>query len=274
MSKLRTSPELLKDLQQIPILIYHKIDHRREIGINAISPAQFRKQMEWLYRHRYQTITFEDLLNQATLPEKPIIITFDDGYASVYEHALPILASLNMRAVVYVISGYVGKNNAWDISLNGRRFAHLSKMQIVELLKHHWEVGAHSVTHRALPYLSERMAYREIESSKKSLEDLFGVSVISFAYPFGLQTPREEAIVRTCGFSYACKGIRGKESQSTFDIQRYPVYSTESLNSFRKKLQYPLPATHRLKLLGLGLPVYLMPLYQKIFYRHLELDQA
>ena len=265
---------MLKNLQQIPILIYHKIDPRREIGINAISPAQFREQMEWLHRHRFQTITFEDLQNPSALPKKPLIITFDDGYASVYEHALPILASLNMRAVVFVISGYVGKYNEWDISLNGHRYAHLSPVQIDELRKNNWEVGAHSVTHRALPYLPERIAYREIECSKKSLEDLLGAPVLSFAYPFGLQTRREIEMARSCGFKYACKGIRGNVSQSTFDIQRYPVYSTESMNSFRKKLQHPLPASHRLKLLSLGLPVYLVPLYQKIFNRHLELDQV
>ena len=272
MNNHHTAPKLLNYLQQIPILIYHKIDPRSEIGINAISPKQFRRQMEWLHHHQYQAITFNDLQNSASLPQKPVIITFDDGYESVYEYALPITASMDMRASVYIISAFVGKKNIWDLSLDGRRFSHLSKEQIRDLCKNKWEVGAHSVTHRALPYLPEHEAYQEIEYSKKSIEDLTGQPVISFAYPFGLQTKREMEIVRECGFQYACKGIRGKQSSTVFDLQRYPVYSTESLKSFRKKLHHPVPTAHRLKLLSLGLPVYIMPIYQKIFNRQLKLD--
>ena len=82
--------------------MYHKIDSRMEVGINALSPREFQEQMNYLHQEGYQTITFRDLLFAADIPEKTVIITFDDAYESVYKNALPVMERYGQRGVVYV----------------------------------------------------------------------------------------------------------------------------------------------------------------------------
>ncbi len=99
----------------IPILSYHKITPQKEFGINTVTPARFRQQMQYLREKKFQSVTFQDIIH-GHLPPKPILITFDDGYACVYDHALPILKSINFRAVIFNHNRLSGQKNSWDAS--------------------------------------------------------------------------------------------------------------------------------------------------------------
>jgi peptidoglycan/xylan/chitin deacetylase (PgdA/CDA1 family) len=118
-------------VHRIPILNYHKIDQRFEWGLNTVKPVRFRQQMQLLKDGGFTPVNFHRVESGA-LPEKPIIITFDDGYESVYDSALPVLQELDFTAVVFIITDYMGEENTWDANIGGIRFQHLNAGQIRE----------------------------------------------------------------------------------------------------------------------------------------------
>ncbi|RMG33682.1 MAG: hypothetical protein D6732_11730 [Methanobacteriota archaeon] len=265
---------ILVRLLHVPVLTYHKIDVRRELGLNSISPSRFRKQIEFLSRAGYQGITFKEVLYSQNLPEKSVIITFDDGYESVFKYAYPVLKEYGFRAVVYVISGFVGQWNSWDIRPGGVKFRHLDESQIKALLSAGWEIGAHGVTHRALTSLSSKELEREIFLCKTQLSELCGNSIDTIAYPFGLHNPMVHQVVKAAGFQLGCGSIRNLNgSLSAFQIPRIPVYWGEGKRAFCQKLKgLNIPKHERVKLLTLSLPSVVTPIYQKLFCKQLFVD--
>ncbi len=250
----------------IPIFTYHKIDTVREWGLNVVSPEKFREQMEWLHREGYRAVTFRQL--ESALPDdgKPIVITFDDGYQSVYQYAFPVLQELNFSAVVFVITGYRGTWNSWDANLGGIRFRHLEDGQIRELTQAGWEAGSHTVTHRSLIYLNENDLRRELVESREVLENLTGQPVHTLAYPFGQQNARVRQMVRAAGYRYGCMNLWGNpRPEPELLLKRIPVYGIDSLTNFRRKLGSGM--AHQLEIARLRLiswPARLTGLYQKI----------
>src|SRR5437868_12091136 len=100
---------------KLTILMYHKIDELRA-GVrhpgNYVSPEQFRRQMDALLLWGYRTITFEQWLDYRagslrSLPRRPLIVTFDDGYTCFDRHAWPVLRERGMRAMVFLVAGQI-----------------------------------------------------------------------------------------------------------------------------------------------------------------------
>lgn len=97
----------------IPVLMYHHVTP--EPGLVTVSPGTFRAQMEWLARHGYRAVGCDDLggfLEGRPLPSKSVLITFDDGYLDNYVYAYPVLRTLGLHAVVFLITGWVGDGQA------------------------------------------------------------------------------------------------------------------------------------------------------------------
>lgn len=274
MSKLRDRDSLRTLLAKIPILTYHKIETRREVGINALPPENFRAQLACLQELGYAAVTFRDLLTAPALPDKAVILTFDDAYASVYENALPLMQSYGFRGVVYAIGRFIGRWNDWDANLGGIRFRHMDRRQLRELVDAGWEIGAHSLTHRALSGLDAASLQREIIGSRDLLAEISGAPPVSFAYPFGMHHSRVREMVAAAGFPLACSGIRGSgDAADLLQLRRIPVYQFEGLGAYRKKLRVAdFPRLEYLKLRILSWPAILTPLYQKRFRRELFLE--
>lgn len=253
---------------KIPILTYHKIDDRREWGINSVRPASFFKQMKFLREAGYQPVTLWSLRN-GVIPLKPVIITFDDGYESVYINAFPILEQFGFTAVVFVISGYVNGWNTWDANLGGIRFRHLKTQQIRELAEAGFEIGSHGVTHRSLTQLAPDEVRSEMVISKKELEHITGKDILSVAYPFGLQTKMIRRVARSEGYEYGFINIWGKTSGADDScLRRLPVYRTDSISAFERKLTFGWKNRLEIgKLSVLSWPAHLTPVYQKYFKR-------
>jgi len=256
----------------IPILMYHKIDPRNEVGINAVSPERFRSHIQWLHSHGYETVTFSDL-DKTPLPEKPVILTFDDGYLSVYKHALPIMHEYGMRGVVYAISGFLGRHNTWDVNLGGITFLHLHADALKELQEFGWEIGAHTVTHRGLTLLKADEIRRELKESKQLLESRLGRSVNSVAYPFGLCNEEVRNIADEVGFKHGCVCLRhGLEISDILMLPRIPVYQFDRGAQLQKKLNLKSSDLEYFKLRMLSYPAVFTPWYQKMFKHELVLD--
>lgn len=267
-----TTDALQQMLERIPILTYHKIDPRREIGINSLSPENFRLQLQFLHENGYQTVTFKEILEQKELPPKPVILSFDDAYASVFDFAAPLMQEFNMRGIIFVISGFIGKANSWDANLGGLTFNHMNCRQLTTLVAEGWEVGAHTVTHRSLVHLSKNNVTKECLLAKDMLEQKLETAVVAFAYPFGQQNAAIRKAVAAAGYIFACAGAFHPDHgpRDLLKLPRYSVYQFESSAQLPDKLRLPFPpAFELLKLRLLNFPAKMTPYYQRLFKREL-----
>jgi peptidoglycan/xylan/chitin deacetylase (PgdA/CDA1 family) len=139
-------------------------------------PDEFRGQMETLKEWGYTSIPISLLVRAiasgASLPPRPVVITFDDGYDSVYNNAYPVMKELGFTGVTYLIVGALDSPE------------YMSSEQVAELIENDWEIGSHSMTHPHLPSVPDQVSY-EGGYSKSRLEQDYGVEVTTFAYPYG-----------------------------------------------------------------------------------------
>jgi peptidoglycan/xylan/chitin deacetylase (PgdA/CDA1 family) len=161
----------------------------------SVAPSDFAAQMDWLAQSGYHPITLDDLyafLSGARgLPSRPIVLTFDDGYADFYYAALPVLRSHDFKAVTYVVSGFMG------------RPGYMSSAQVAEADRTGIQIGSHTVDHPNLTRQSFGSLGYELAASKQSLEQLLGHPVLSFCYPSGRFNPRVMSAVQAAGYQDA-----------------------------------------------------------------------
>ncbi len=224
----------------VPILVYHKIDPRLEWGITRVSPIQFERQIDFLARTGYQTISFRDLFqNDFSNPnQKKIILTFDDAYQSIYQFAFPILKKYKFIATLFIISDFVGSDNRWDINLGWRKFKHLDWNEINLLVQDGWELGSHSSTHPDLRKCSEERLRQELAFSKHEIKAETGQESVIFSYPFGRYNTRIIQSVKEAGYQGACT-MHYHQFGSDLDPYQLPrqgVYLWDSLSDFKAKL--------------------------------------
>lgn len=185
---------------RVPILMYHYI---RTVNPNvdymgyqlSVTPSDFAKQMDWLARNGYHAVTTEELMGYLSgsngLPAKPVILSFDDGYADFYTGAIPILRSHDFTAVSYVVAGFIG------------RPGYMTSSQIVAAHRAGFEIGSHTVDHVNLTRQSDAGLRYQLVASKQALETILGTPVTSFCYPYGKYGAREMAAVEAAGYSDA-----------------------------------------------------------------------
>jgi peptidoglycan/xylan/chitin deacetylase (PgdA/CDA1 family) len=177
-------------MSTLPILTFHAID-----DINSLlsySPWHFEQLLNTMCASGWRCMALSEVvasIRQAIpLPARSFAITFDDGYRSVYTHALPVLRSLKLPATLFAISGLPDHSSERLPTLNNREMLNWSELK--ELGQAGVTIGAHTQTHAELPALSDAEIERELHGSKKILEDKLGVEVTSFAYPKGLYDAR------------------------------------------------------------------------------------
>jgi peptidoglycan/xylan/chitin deacetylase (PgdA/CDA1 family) len=212
----------------VPILTYHSLDYSG--AVTSVAPDDFREHMHILAERGFTGISLSALLDswdgRGTLPPRPVVITFDDGFANVLEHAAPLLSGLGFRATIFVVSGRCGQTNDWPTQVSGApRLPLLSWSDLGQMTAAGFEVGAHSVTHRPLTELPQSEAAKEIVESKAAIEDRLGQTVRTFAYPFGLFSRANGNVVRK-HFDGACSAKLGR-ARPTHDrhcLPRLDVY--------------------------------------------------
>jgi peptidoglycan/xylan/chitin deacetylase (PgdA/CDA1 family) len=218
----------------IPILTYHKISDQKEFGLTTVSPDIFKVQLETLKNHKYCLKTFKEIDENNVRAESAVMLTFDDGYESVYLHAFPLMQKFNFKGVVFIITDYIGKKNEWESYPILRKFSHLSKEQIIELHQAGFEIGSHGRRHLFLNNKPDKILKTEIEDSKKLIEDLTGSAVRSFCYPFGRYNQRVAEFVKSAGYKYAVGSaymIR-RPVKDPWQMKRRTIYSLDGMRSF------------------------------------------
>ena len=222
------------------VLVYHRVSDDRDPL--ALSPAKFRRQMEYLAANGFQgldAVTALDLLAAGQLEPRTVAITFDDGFEDVLDNAHPVLAGLGFSATVFVATAVIGGDGSYDFAVPGA--STLSWEQIRELdASNVLRFEPHSRTH-------DDDARDEIAESKAELEQQIGRETHAFCYPSGFVGPREGELTRQAGFRYGLTCEPGLNTASTdpYFIHRVHIDGTDSLRTFSAKVagshDRPLP---------------------------------
>ncbi|HZU04327.1 MAG TPA: polysaccharide deacetylase family protein [Ktedonobacteraceae bacterium] len=227
-----TLPWWLNKTAHIPILMYHSISihpGNEEREALAVTPEMFEAQMAYLARHSYTPITLERVYSyfagQATLPAKPIVLTFDDGYVDFYFNAYPILQKYGFHAVCFIITGAVGQEEylSWD---------QIREMQSSGLVS----FEAHTVTHPNLPKLSSIRLLSELADSKYILQAQTGRTSNFIAYPYGRTNLAVKQAAQQAGFLGGVGVWYGKASHAGMNMPRIQVDRQMSLQTFAARL--------------------------------------
>jgi peptidoglycan/xylan/chitin deacetylase (PgdA/CDA1 family) len=180
------------------VLTYHSISEGD--SPLKISPGLFAEQMEWL-RANVRIAPLAEvvvaLAERRPLPERTVVLTFDDGFRDFYSTAAPLLRRLALPATIFLPTGYCGRTNRWpgqphwvaeEVLLDWR--------QVIELTRDGFSFGAHSISHPILTSLSIEEAEQEVAGSKAQIEERTGQRVEFFAYPYGRWNPAVRDLVR------------------------------------------------------------------------------
>ncbi len=215
----------------MPILLYHRVSEEGSAQYR-VTPQVFREQMEWLKKEGYQAVTVSQVADVirggGTLPQKPVAITFDDGYLDTYENAFPILSELGFTATVYIITGTLGTDKS---------YGYMQEDALTELIAAGWEIGSHSVTHTSLKK-TKLGAGNEMRQSKVDLEKKLGIKVRSFSYPYGEANQEIKDLAAQMGYESGV-GIDILNTHTTrqlYFLTRREVYSSMTMTGFANLL--------------------------------------
>ncbi len=210
----------------VPILLYHSVACATAPRFKkwTVHPETFAVHMQYLYDQHYTPLTVTHwmrLLEQnSRLPERPIVISFDDGYADFLVNALPVLQRYEFEATLYIVTKYVGQSSAWLQGQGAGDRSLLTWAQVAEVNAAGIECGAHSHTHVQLDTVPLPEARDEIVRSKRELEQHLNQPVESFAYPYGYHNAHVRELVQEAGFASACAV---KHALSTVDDDRFAL---------------------------------------------------
>lgn len=196
-------PEIVKN---IPVIVYHSIAPTPTHSESAmqkrfrIDPENFTSQMQYLQDNKYTPITFDHysqyLLHDKEIPDKPIVLTFDDGLDNQFQYAFPILQKFNFTGTFFIYPGVTNHNKfmSWE--------------ELQTLVDNNYEIGSHTVIHYNLTSVDDEVLQNELVESKKILEDKLGITVTTLAYPHYAENETVRAAVLDAGYIAARAGWR------------------------------------------------------------------
>ncbi|MDS0528268.1 polysaccharide deacetylase family protein [Clostridium sp. SHJSY1] len=217
----------------IPVLYYHSVLPDSETPTKnevTISPEKLKEELKLVQSLGYTTLTISEvndyIINKKPIPQKSILITFDDGYTDNYVHAFPILKELNMKATIFVISSGIDSGY------------YMSKDQLKEMSDYGIDIESHTVNHVHLNTLSYEEQLKELKDSKAKIESVTNKPVLSIAYPFGDFNENSKKAAKDAGYSLAFTTNLGlsNRTDNPVALDRIYVSSEYSLEMFKDRL--------------------------------------
>lgn len=186
----------LNNIYVVPVLMYHSIDYHDKDSKLSVRPEDFARQMEFLYRKRYNVVGLDKIVKYAQkkeqIPPKTLAITFDDGYYNNYKSAYHVLKQYNIPATLFIIIDRIGKPGY----LGWKEIKEMSDSRIIT-------IGSHTMSHPFLTSLGPKELRRELAESKMILEKGLGRRVDFLCYPMGRFNPEIESMAREVGYKCA-----------------------------------------------------------------------
>ena len=211
---------------RVPILMYHSVREGDDYGDcppdfrpsgYRVGPGRFERQLDILRRHGYRSIGLEELLawhrRKLTLPEKSLLLTFDDGYLDNHRLAFPLLKKYGFRASFFISASALDEEGM------------MGESEIADLKAGGMEIGSHGFTHRILTGKSRLFLNRELEGSRELLEKRLNFRVDFYSLPRGYAPSGLTKEGKRAGYRGICTSIPGLNAVTTdpFRWKRMPI---------------------------------------------------
>lgn len=213
--------------QSVPVLMYHRVGTPQKDSIvpgQYVTPERLRSQLTVLRRWGFVGRSPIQVLNEAygasSCSHKDVIVTFDDGYESVFNHAFPILQEFKFSSLTFLVSDCVGKTNEWDEKIGDVTEKLMSYEQVKEGIGLGMEFGCHTATHAHGNAISESDFQSEVFGSKAAIEKSLNLECPTFCYPYGEDGENVRKAVQAAGFRYAFSVRKGRLHPET---ERYRI---------------------------------------------------
>jgi peptidoglycan/xylan/chitin deacetylase (PgdA/CDA1 family) len=225
--------------------MYHQVSRRPVAGFEKYTVALggFMSQMAWLARSGHTPITLDRLLDaratRAPLPSRPVVITFDDTYRDCVDLAVPVMQARGFTATFYLVAGDMGATSRWLRRERGFELPLIDWSCARQLLAAGFHCGSHTVTHPRLADLPPEACRRELEDSRRLLEDRLDTEVRHLAYPFGSYDAGVREAAAEAGYRSACSVRIGLSppDDDPLALHRVHVDGGDSLPDFVCKLR-------------------------------------
>jgi peptidoglycan/xylan/chitin deacetylase (PgdA/CDA1 family) len=217
----------------VPVLMYHVIANppaSAQLPELYVDPKAFVRQMEWLKSQGFQGVSLNQVYDAwfsgGELPEKPVVVSFDDGYRSQYVYARPELRKLGWPGVLSAISGRIGQPNA-----------ELSDAMVSQMIRDGWELDSHTIHHLDVTTLDASQLQEEIAGSRRDLQRRFHQPVNFFCYPAGRFDAQAIQAVRAAGYLGATTTDEGLASKGEmYTLKRVRVDGSDGVAGLERKL--------------------------------------
>lgn len=225
---------------RVPILMYHRIavlngdEPAVTVGL-TVDPGEFQLQMAWLHDHGYHTVSqlqlYQALEEGKDLPEKPIVLTFDDGYRGIATIAAPIMSQFGYFGTAYVITDRIAESRKTAPTW-------LTWPQLRILEQRGWDIGSHTVSHTEIPHMSEEAAMKTLRQSRFALERHLGHPVQWFCYPAGSVNQAAVDAVRKAGYVLATTTKEGDtlSAQDPLQLERIRISNSTGVRGLAAAL--------------------------------------
>ncbi len=236
---------------EIPVVMYHAVlkDEARH-GRYVISPAEFENDLTYLEQHGYTTVLISDLIaytRGANMPQKPILLTFDDGYYNNYLYAFEIAKRHRAKFVISPIGFWTdhytetGEQNAYYTHATWVQLREMADSGLVEVQNHSYDlhkdgVGVKKLSGETEEQYRDRLT-KDLQKAQSAIESHIGTAPTALVYPFGAVSPSTLALVKELGFSctLTCEEKTSRitgEPDSLYGLGRYLRVSGISSQAF------------------------------------------
>ncbi len=246
--------------RDLPVVMYHQLTkNRKKSGKYVLTVEQFEKDLMFLKSKEYQSVTVKQLIDfsqgNGDIPEKAILITFDDGQETLYEYALPLLKKYGFTAVGFVVGALadyyteIDDHNLNYSYLNWQQIKEMTDGNIIEIESHSFDLHKNTGNRSGIKKKKEETIedYREflcsdVSKMKTAMENKAGKTPMAFAFPFGSFSRESTEILKECGFkmTLTCEErvnkIKKAEPELLFGLGRYNRPEGISSESFFEKM--------------------------------------
>ena len=220
------------DPRTVMVLNYHKVvDEHMSLSVPL---ADFEQHMKWLKEYGYTSITPEELyefiVNGSELPEKPVLITFDDGYKDNYTNAYPIMKKYGFKGTIFVVTGFLGVYDNY-----------MTWEQAKELSDNGFSIESHTYSHKSMTETSDEEISKELTKSRDTIKNKLGIDADFMAYPTGTYNLHIAELVQKAGYkgAFTIKYDNVSRESNVYALERVPIFHTENTNKdFLERIQY------------------------------------